>query len=163
MIDEIQKCVDAKVNFFDQYYTIPQEVQGEVDAFISETSLLGNSCNSATEFEEKFVSSGLSAKFTAILPKCTPKSVKMTKEQKQYSRKVAKEIIMENKDELIVDNILEHVETDIRVGVRGYVARESRERMIEDGTFAEHTITKNIIEDTGRLAGFLKNKFKKKK
>lgn len=163
MIDEIKKCVDARVNFFDEYYTIPQEVQGEVDTFISETNLLGNSCNSATEFEEKFVSTGLSDKFTAILPKCTPKSVKMTKEQKQYSRKVAKEIIMENKDELIVDNILEHVERDVRVGVETYVATESREQMIENDTFADYTITNNIIDDTGRLAHFLKNKFKKKK
>ena len=60
MTDEVKKCVDIRINFFDEYFTIPEDMQNEVQAFIADITLLGNSCNSATEFEQKFVSEGLS-------------------------------------------------------------------------------------------------------
>jgi len=72
-------------------------MQNEVQAFIDDMTLLGNGCSSSTEFEEKFVSEGLSDRFNAILPKCTQKPVKMTKEQKKQSRKITKEILQKTR------------------------------------------------------------------
>ena len=80
-------------------------MQNEVQTIISEITLLGDTCSNATEFEEKFLSEGLSDKFNALLPKCTPKSIKRTKEQKQQSRKIAKGMLRENQDELIADTL----------------------------------------------------------
>ena len=100
MMDEVKKCVDSRTKFLDEYFTIPDDMQHEVQTFITDITLLGDACSSATEFEEKFVSEGLSDRFNGILPKCTPKPVKMTKEQKQQSRTITKEMLVENREEL---------------------------------------------------------------
>lgn len=161
MTDEVKKCVDIRINFFDEYFTIPEDMQNEVQAFIADITLLGNSCNSATEFEQKFVSEGLSERFNAILPKCVQKPVKMTKEQKKQSRKIAKEILAENKDEL-VDDALTYVANRGMNDLRDKAIAISREKMIEEGTMSDYTIRKNYIEDGIRFTKFLKDKFKKK-
>lgn len=161
MTDEIKKCVDIRINFFNEYFTVPEDMQNEVQAFIDDMTLLGNGCSSSTEFEEKFVSEGLSDRFNAILPKCTQKPVKMTKEQKKQSRKITKEILTENKDELI-DDTLTYVANRGMNDLRDKAIANNRKKMIEAGTMADYTITKNYIEDGTRLARFLKNKFKKK-
>jgi hypothetical protein len=161
MTDEVKKCVDIRINFFDEYFTIPEDMQNEVQAFIADITLLGNSCNSATEFEQKFVSEGLSERFNAILPNCIQKPVKMTKEQKKQSRKIAKEILAENKDELI-DDALTYVANRGMNDLRDKAIAISREKMIEEGTMSDYTIRKNYIEDGIRFTRFLKDKFKKK-
>lgn len=161
MTDEVKKCVDIRINFFDEYFTIPEDMQNEVQAFIADITLLGNSSNSATEFEQKFVSEGLSERFNAILPKCIQKPVKMTKEQKKQSRKIAKEILAENKDEL-VDDALTYVANRGMNDLRDKAIAISREKMIEEGTMSDYTIRKNYIEDGIRFTRFLKDKFKKK-
>lgn len=161
MTDEVKKCVDIRINFFDEYFTIPEDMQNEVQAFIADITLLGNSCNSATEFEQKFVSEGLSERFNAILPNCIQKPVKMTKEQKKQSRKTAKEILAENKDELI-DDALTYVANRGMNDLRDKAIAISREKMIEEGTMSDYTIRKNYIEDGIRFTRFLKDKFKKK-
>lgn len=161
MTDEVKKCVDIRINFFDEYFTIPEDMQNKVQAFIADITLLGNSCNSATEFEQKFVSEGLSERFNAILPKCIQKPVKMTKEQKKQSRKIAKEILAENKDEL-VDDALTYVANRGMNDLRDKAIAISREKMIEEGTMSDYTIRKNYIEDGIRFTRFLKDKFKKK-
>ena len=50
-----------------------------------------------------------------------------------------------------------------RVGTatKDELLKKSREKMIEDGSYADYTITKNRFEDAGRLVNFFKNKFKK--
>lgn len=161
MTDEVKKCADIRINFFDEYFTIPEDMQNEVQAFIADITLLGNSCNSATEFEQKFVSEGLSERFNAILPNCIQKPVKMTKEQKKQSRKIAKEILAENKDELI-DDALTYVANRGMNDLRDKAIAISREKMIEEGTMSDYTIRKNYIEDGIRFTRFLKDKFKKK-
>ena len=56
MIDEVKTCMDAKVNFFGEYFSVPDQVQGDVDSFIQDTKALGEHCESAAEFEQAFVS-----------------------------------------------------------------------------------------------------------
>ena len=87
MMDEVEKCVASRTKFLDEYFTIPDDMQNEVQTFIADITLLGNTCSSATEFEEKFASEGLSDRFNAILPKCTPKPVKNDKGAKAAIKK----------------------------------------------------------------------------
>ena len=161
MIEEVKRCIDMRTNFFDEYFTIPENVQNEVDTFIADVTLLGNRCNSATEFEEKFVSEGLSDRFNAILPKCTPKPVKMTKAQKKQTRKIAKEMVAENKEELI-DDALAYVANRGMNDLRDNAIANTRKKMIEEGSMSDYTITKNYVEDGIIFGKFFKNKFKKK-
>lgn len=161
MIEEVKRCVNMRINFFDEYFTIPENMQNEVETFIADVTLLGNHCNSATEFEEKFVSEGLSDRFNAILPKCTQKSVKMSKEQKKQTRKIAKEMLAENKGELMEDT-LTYVANRSMNDLRDNALASSREKMLKNGSMADYTITKNYVEDGIRFGRFLKNKFKKK-
>lgn len=159
MIDEVKICVDAKVNFFEMYFEIPDSLQGEVDTFIRETTELGENCSSAAEFEEKFVSSGLSDRFNGIIPKCRPKSAKMTKEQKRHSVETAKEIIKENRKELAKDALTESANRVFH-DIRDEQISQSRERMLEEGTMADYTIARNRAEHIRGLFRFLKNKKK---
>ena len=86
MVGDVKKCIDIRIDFLSQYYVVPQEMQSEVDSFMEELVVLGESCFNAAEFEGRFASAGLSDRFNAILPKCTPRPAKMTKEQKRESK-----------------------------------------------------------------------------
>ena len=158
-IDEVKVCVDAKVKFFELYFEVPNSLQGEVDAFIRETTELGENCSSAAEFEEKLVSTGLSDRFNGIIPKCHPKSVKMTKEQKRHSVETAKEILKENRKEL-AKNALTESANRVFNDIRDEQISQSRERMLEEGTMADYTIARNRAENVRGLFRFLKNKKK---
>ena len=86
----------------------------------------------------------------------------MTKEEKKQSRGIAKDILVENKEDLAM-YAAESAATSVRVAASEEITTRAREKMIEDGTLADYTITKNIVEDTGRLIGFLGKKFGKNK
>lgn len=158
MVDEVKICVDAKVNFFAEYFTVPTDLQSEVDRFAADVTALGETCANAAEFEDQFIKTGLSARFNGLLPKCAAKAHKMTKEEKQHSRKVAKDILQENKKELVGDAVFD-IAGYATTYTREELITQSREKMIEDGTLADYTIAKNTVEDIGRLGSFLKNKF----
>lgn len=34
MIDEVKTCVNARVNYFGEYFSIPDQLRGDVDSFI---------------------------------------------------------------------------------------------------------------------------------
>ena len=67
MIDEVKTCVDAKVNFFGEYFSVPDQVQGDVDSFIQDTKALGEHCGSAAEFADEMKALGCDAFLTADL------------------------------------------------------------------------------------------------
>ena len=160
MIDEVKTCVNAKVNFFGEYFSVPDQVRGDVDSFIQDTKSLGEHCGSAAEFEQAFVSSGLSDRFNALIAKCTPKARKMTKEEKQHSMSVTKNLLYEQRSELAKDAASEVIghymskKRDERI-------EESHRQMIEDGTHADFTIRRNRLQAAERLLGFLSRKIKK--
>ena len=160
MVEDVRRCVDARVNFFDEYFIVPQEMQAEVAAFVEKITALGQSCTDAAEFETQFASCGLSDEFNALLPKCTPKPHKMTKEEKEQSRAIAREMLAANKKEILTDIARDAADT-VRIYAESEMIQKNRERMIEEGTMGEYTRTRNTIEDTSRLVGFLKRKFKK--
>ena len=125
MLNDVKQCFDSRVNFFGQYYTVPAEVQPEVDAFINEIVALGERSQGAAEFEAAFASSGLSERFTGLLTRCTPKPYQMNEQEKAYVREVKKEMFEENKEQLVkdvasdvADSIMMKAESDAIAGRR---------------------------------------------
>lgn len=160
MIDEVKTCVNARVNYFEEYFSVPDQMKEDIDSFIQDMETLGNCCGSVAEFEQTFVSSGLSDRFYALIAKCTPRARKMTKEEKQHSMSVAQDILYEQRSELA-----KNAATEI---VGGFISKkrderieESHRQMIEDGTHVAFTIRRNRIQDAERLLDFLGRKIKK--
>ncbi len=162
MRDDVKVCVSARVDFFSKYYDIPQSIQTEVDAFISDTEALGERCTDAQQFEAEFVSSGFSNRFNAILPNCTPKVMPVTVEQKAYSRQVCREMWQEQRGQ-IAEDILTDVTESVSMRIESDSMQARRQAMSDAGVLDDYTRATNAVEDAGRLAGFFRNKFGKKK
>ena len=159
MVDEVKTCVDAKINFFEDYFSVPDDLKSEMDMFIKDTQALGEKCSSASEFEQQFSTSELLDRFNTLISKCTPKAKKMTKEEKKQSVKIAKDILYENRAEIAKD-ALKDISNRIINDKRDEMLTKNRKRMIEEGTYADYTIRRNKINS---IADFLEKIFNKKK
>lgn len=159
MVDEVKTCVDAKINFFEDYFSVPDDLKSEMDMFIKDTQDLGEKCSSASEFEQQFSTSELLNRFNTLISKSTPKAKKMTKEEKKQSVKIAKDILYENRAEIAKD-ALKDTSNRIINDKRDEMLTKNREKMIEEGTYADYTIRRNKINS---IANFLEKIFNKKK
>ena len=159
MVDEVKTCVDAKINFFEEYFSVPDDLKSEMDMFIKDTQALGEQCSSASEFEQQFSASELLNRFNTLVSKCTPKAKKMTKEEKKQSVKIAKDILYENRSEIAKDALKDTANRIIN-DKRDEMLTKNREKMIEEGTYADYTIRRNKIKS---IADFLEKIFNKKK
>lgn len=160
MNSDVQKSVNAKTHYFDEYLIVPDDLQPEVDSFCAEVIALGEQCADFNTFENRFASEGLSEKFVSLICQCAQKNSPQTKEQRRESLKTAKSMMRENRKET-AEYLADSVLTSARVEAEGRILRENRERMIENDTMGDYTRTKNAIEDGIGLFGFLLNKFKK--
>ena len=159
MVDEVKNCVDAKINFFEDYFSVPDDLKSEMDMFIKDTQALGEQCSSASEFEQQFSTSELLNRFNTLVSKCTPKAKKMTKEEKKQSVKIAKDILYENRAEIAKDTLKDTANRIIN-DKRDEMLTKNREKMIEEGTYADYTIRRNKINS---IRDFLEKIFNKKK
>ena len=159
MLDEVKTCVDAKINFFEEYFSVPDDLKSEMDMFIKDTQALGEQCSSASEFEQQFSTSELLNRFNTLISKCTPKAKKMTKEEKKQSVKIAKDILYENRAEIAKDTLKDTANRIIN-DKRDEMLTKNREKMIEEGTYADYTIRRNKINS---IRDFLEKIFNKKK
>ena len=159
MLDEVKNCVDAKINFFEDYFSVPDDLKSEMDMFIKDTQALGEKCSSASEFEQQFSTSELLNRFNTLVSKCTPKAKKMTKEEKKQSVKIAKDILYENRAEIAKDTLKDTANRIIN-DKRDEMLTKNREKMIEEGTYADYTIRRNKINI---IRDFLEKIFNKKK
>lgn len=159
MLDEVKNCVDAKINFFEDYFSVPDDLKSEMDMFIKDTQALGEKCSSASEFEQQFSTSELLNRFNTLVSKCTPKAKKMTKEEKKQSAKIAKDILYGNRAEIAKDTLKDTANRIIN-DKRDDMLTKNRERMIEEGTYADYTIRRNKINS---IRDFLEKIFNKKK
>ena len=159
MVDEVKTCVDAKINFFEEYFSVPDDLKSEMDMFIKDTQALGEQCSSASEFEQQFSTSELLNRFNTLVSKCTPKAKKMTKEEKKQSVKIAKDILYENRVEIAKDTLKDTANRIIN-DKRDEMLTKNREKMIEEGTYADYTIRRNKINS---IRDFLEKIFNKKK
>lgn len=162
MRDDVKTCVDARVNFFATYYTVPADVQPEVDSFVEMTTALGERSADAAEFEAEFVSLGLSDKFNSILPKCQPKAVQVSQEYQNYTADVQKEFREERKQQF-ADTLIKDVEESVMMRAESDAMQANRRAMADAGVLDEYTKVTNAVDDAGRLAGFFKRKFGKNK
>ena len=159
---EVKKCVDARLNLFEQYYTVPASLQGEVDAFTAAINRLGEASSSAAEFESAFAISPLQQQFNAILPRLSPKPYKMTQEDKANSRRVMKDILREDKEQIVSDAVMDAANT-VKIEAESAAISQAREAMIQNGTLDDFTRASNMVQDAKNLFGFLGKKFGKKK
>ena len=162
MNDYIKQCVNSRVDFFNKYYTVPAELKPEVEAFINEINQLGDAATDAVEFENKFVSSGLSERFNNLLTRCIPKAYNMTAEEKQHSKETAKEIFKEDRSRIIKEAAAEVVDHAAVMATEELIAKR-RELMIEKDVFDEYTKVTNVIDYTTDGVKFFKKLFKPKK
>lgn len=159
---EVKKCVDARLNLFEQYYTVPASLQGEVDAFTAAINRLGEASSSAAEFESAFAISPLQQQFNAILPRLSPKPYKMTQEDKANSRRVMKDILREDKEQIVSDAVMDAANT-VKIEAESAAISQAREAMIQNDTLDDFTRASNMVQDAKNLFGFLGKKFGKKK
>ena len=54
MLDEVKNCVDAKINFFEDYFSVPDDLKSEIDKFIKDTQALGEKKKKKKKFEKQF-------------------------------------------------------------------------------------------------------------
>lgn len=163
MNEYVKISVDSRIDFFNKYYTVPENVRDSVENFKKEITTLGDSCSDSTEFESKFISSGLSEQFNNLLTCCTPKAYKMTEEEKQYSKSVAKEVVFEGGKKEAIKYIASDVADTIAVEANEDLIALKRKAMIETGVYDEYTRVSNAIDDAGRVGKFIGSLFKKKK
>ena len=157
MKDDVKICVSSRVDFFDQYYDVPAEMTAEVESFKSKVIDLGERSADAQSFEADFVSTGLSAEFMTLLPKCTPKAMQLTQEQKDYSKQVYKEM-REERGESLFGDIVKDIGDSAKVELQEEMIARNRKAMIEDGVFDEYTKATNVVDDIGILTGLFKKK-----
>ena len=161
MLDDVRVCVEARTGFFSTYMTVPPALQPELDSFLARVTALGEESTSAAEFEQQFQTSGLSDMFNSLVTRCTPQAYQMTKEDKAYSRQVAKEIFREDKDRILKEagqDLLESVE----LKGESEINAERIRQMSDAGVLDEYTKVSNAVEDVGILARFFKGTFGKK-
>lgn len=161
MKEDVRICVSSRVDFFEKYYDIPPAMQGAVASFVAETEALGESCADAGEFEARFVSVGLSQRFNDILPKCTPKAVPVTQEQKAYSRQVRRELWNEQKGQIVQD-ILDDVTESAAMRIESDATQARNRAMSEAGVLDEYTRVSNVVDDVKYGAKLFSKLFKKK-
>ncbi|MEA4911953.1 MAG: hypothetical protein VB092_04975 [Oscillospiraceae bacterium] len=157
MTEDVKRCIDMRTDFFDAYFTVPEDVRGEVDDLVRDMTALGERCGSAAEFEECFASQGLSERFNAALARCVQKPMKRTKEQKQQSTKIAREMLRDNRAALAKDAV-EQLAGAVQVEAESRFFQKRREEMIENGTFDEYTRTNNAVDALGGVVRFFKKK-----
>lgn len=158
----VKMCVDARLNMFSQYYTVPENVAADVDAFCRELTILGESSPDVAAFEEAFASKGFSNRFTALLSVCVPKPYQMNTQEQAHARETAREIFEEDKDR-IKKELVEDVADTVQVKLDSDITAAKRKIMIEAGVMDEYTKISNITEDIGIVGRGLKSLFGKKK
>ena len=83
----------------------------------------------------------------------------MTKEEKKQSVKIAKDILYENRVEIAKDTLKDTANSIIN-DKRDEMLTKNREKMIEEGTYADYTIRRNKINT---IRDFLEKIFNQKK
>lgn len=162
MNEYVQQSVNSRVDFFEKYYTVPEEVRPAVEAFIADINQLGNASVDAIDFENKFVSSGLNERFNNLLTCCIPKPYKMTDEEKETAKETAKEIFQEDCSRIEKESAHEVLDYAAVMAKEELIAQK-RDMMIDAGVFDEYTRATNAVDIAVEGGKFLKNLFKRKK
>ncbi len=157
MTQDVQASVDARVNFFVTYVTVPPELAGEVNQFITSVRALGEASANAQVFEEQFNAQGLSAQFNGLIAKCPPKAYEMSQAEKEQVRaNVVQSIKDDRKD--IAAGVAESVLTSVELEAKNELSNRTRQHMIDNGTLDDYTRASNAADYAKSLFGFFKRK-----
>ena len=162
MREDILSSIQTRLDFFEQYYTVPDTARPDVDAFVAQMHELGEQSADAADFEARFAAAGMNERFTALLVCCTPKAAKLTDEQKQYSRQVARELFEEDKERIIKEGVLDTVD-HVAVELNEEAIAARRKAMIRDGVYDDYTRASNAVDYATEGIGLLGKLFGKKK
>lgn len=167
MNEEIKACVDARLNMFRDYLEVPASVAEEYRDFEAKLLSLAEESSSAAEFEARFQAEGLQEEFNSIITKCVPKAVGMTAQQKDDSRKMAKEMMFGTSDnagaakglaKMVVKDAADIAATELHQEALS----RNRKRMIEEGTFDEYTRASNALDNAVTAGKIIGKLFRKK-
>lgn len=158
----IIQCINARKDFFEKYYIVPQEIKPEVDDFLLKLEELGNRSSNAQDFEAKFAENGLQEYMNSILVKCTPKPYQMTDEDRQIAQQTANAIFEEDRERIKCEAKEEAIDY-VSVMAKEELISQRRKAMIEMGIHDDYTRASNALDIAKNMGGILKNIFKKKK
>ena len=162
MNDAVMQCIQIRKDFFEKYYSVPSDVQPDVDAFFGQMNTLAEQVNDAPDFEVKFAQNGFQERLNSLLMRCTPKPYKMTKEDKAVAKETAKEIFKEDRSRIIKEAAAEALDY-ATVMIEEEAIAQRRESMIEAGVYDDYTRVTNAIDMAKDVGGLFKSMFKKKK
>ena len=154
MIDEVLACVNAKINSIETYLDVPD---GGLDAFKAELMAFAEPFSNATAFETAFTQSPLNQQFMGFYTKFPPKPYTMTAEDKAFARQTAKQMLEENKQEILRDAAADVADT-VLLETKSAARTARRQAMIEAGVFDDYTRASNKVDDVKILAGLFKRK-----
>lgn len=158
----VKMCVDARLTMFSQYYTVPENIRADVEAFCRELTRLGEESSDVAAFESAFASQGFSDRFNALLVLCVPKPYQMNAQEQAYAQETAQEIFEEDKKR-IQKELVEDIADTVQVKLDSDLHVLKRKVLNAAGVMDEYTKISNITEDIGvRKKGF-KDLFRKKK
>ena len=158
----VKMCVDARLNMFSQYYTVPENVAADVEAFCQELIALGESSPDVAAFEAAFASQGFSDRFNALLVLCVPKPYQMNAQEQAYAQETAQEIFEEDKKR-IQKELVEDIADTVQVKLDSDLHVLKRKVLNAAGVMDEYTKISNIAEDIGITGKGFKGLFGKKK
>ncbi len=158
----IMQCICVRTDFFEKYYSVPGNVQAEVDDFISKMHSIGEQSKDAQDFETKFAENGLQNVLNSLLSRCTPKPYKMTKEEKAVAKETAKKIFEEDRSRILKEGVEEAIDYSSVMAEEELMALK-RKAMIEAGVYDEYTRASNAIDMIKDPKGFFKGLFRMNK
>lgn len=159
MKDDVKICVDSRVDFIVNYLDITPDNRDEFEKFVNDITALGERCGDYSEFENRFASEGLSDRFNSMVGKFPQKTHKMTKEEKDFSKATFRQMLKDNKEEIISDIVGDAADT-ARIHAEGELIAKNRERMIEEGVYDDYTIASNTADDIRTFFGLFKKRKK---
>ena len=150
---EIKNMVDAKLSLFGKHIEVPADKQPEYESLVAEIKQLGECCSNWQDFEKRFETEGLSARYNSLIAGCTPIAQENTNYFQGFNKNFAKGLAKET-----VKNMVSGASTELE----SEMIAQNRKRMIEDGTYTDYTHASNAINSTSKLFGFLSKKLRKK-
>lgn len=156
------QCISVRTDFFKTYYNVPDNLKNDVTTFCDQLNELGNSVDNAIEFENEFAAQGYQEKFNYLISCCTPKAYKMTAEEKENSKKVAKEIFKEDRSRITKEAVAD-IADYASVMLNEELITKKREVLIENDLMDDYTRLSNAADYAKDAGNFIKNIFKKKK
>lgn len=162
MSDAIMQCIQIRKDFFEKYYSVPDDVQSAVDSFFEQMNALAEQANDAQDFEAKFAKNGFQEILNSLLMRCTPKPYKMTGEEKAVAKETAKEIFKEDRSRIVKEVAVEALD-NATVMIEEEAIAQMRKGMIEADVFDDYTRATNAVDMFKDVGGLFKSLFKKKK